>query len=57
MDQNLLEKIEREKNEYWTSRKIEDEDIAKPLNIKESGDKNANKEIVPVGIESEVKNN
>ena len=57
MDQNLLEKIERVKNEYWTSRKIEDEDIAKPLNIKESGDKNANKEIVPVGIESEVKNN
>ena len=52
----MLEKIEREKKELWEARKIEEEDIAKPINFKESGDKNANREIVPVGLESETKN-
>lgn len=40
----------------WEARKIENEDIAKPVNFKESGDKNANREIVPVGLETDTKN-
>ena len=33
-DQSLLKKIEREKKELWEARKIEEEDIAKPINFK-----------------------